>query len=552
MPMTAKMLVERGEKAFGKTTQWYSLWKDAYRLCLPQRDLINQAAPGQTKTDLVFDSSGMQGLKTFANRLQQALFPPFRDFIALKPGPAVPAEHVNEVNEILQDAADKWHGAIHRSNFDTAISEGFLELGVGTMVLLMDEGEISNPFKFGVVPAPMLGLEQGPGDGVGAIFRKDRRPARTIEMTWPGSEIPGSYRRPDKIDEEVDLIEATYLDYDKATWYYDVVILDGPQSIYPKGPKAYGIRTPWIVARWMKAANEVFGRGPVLDALPDIRTANKTVELVLKNASIAIAGVYTGVDDGIFNPDTVVIAPGRVIPVAHNGGGRGPSLMPLQSSAQFDVSQLVLADMRESIKRHLFDSNLPPEAGPVRSPTEFIARMRQSQMDIGAPFGRLMKELVHPLVHRGLDILDNLGIIELPFDIDGQTVEAQITSPIAQEQALDKVETAINWMQLMGAVGGQEMVSLNSDMEAFGPWSANELGVDADLVRDEDSKAQLLALTAQMLAAARAQEAGTSSPPAEGGPPAPGGQPELELLPGGLDDGSVDPGDDVDIEEAVG
>src|SRR3546814_13099960 len=46
--------------------------------------------------------------------------------------------------------------------------------------------------------------------------------------------------------------------------------------------------TPFIAFRWLKAPGETYGRSPVMKALPDIKTANKVVELVLKNASIAV------------------------------------------------------------------------------------------------------------------------------------------------------------------------------------------------------------------------------------------------------------------------
>ena len=65
------------------------------------------------------------------------------------------------------------------------------------------------------------------------------------------------------------------------------------------------------------------GRGPCLYALPDIKTLNKVTELTLKNASISIGGVFTAVDDGVLNPQTISITPGAVIGVSSNGGARG-------------------------------------------------------------------------------------------------------------------------------------------------------------------------------------------------------------------------------------
>ena len=52
----------------------------------------------------------------------------------------------------------------------------------------------------------------------------------------------------------------------------------------------------------MVAPYEIYGRGPCLYALPDIKTLNKVIELNLKNASLSIGGVFTAVDDGVLNP----------------------------------------------------------------------------------------------------------------------------------------------------------------------------------------------------------------------------------------------------------
>ena len=58
-----------------------------------------------------------------------------------------------------------------------------------------------------------------------------------------------------------------------------------------------------------------------MKALPDIRTANKVVELVLKNASIAVTGIWQADDDGVLNPGTVRLVPGTIIPKAPGSAG---------------------------------------------------------------------------------------------------------------------------------------------------------------------------------------------------------------------------------------
>ena len=58
---------------------------------------------------------------------------------------------------------------------------------------------------------------------------------------------------------------------------------------------------PFICFRWSKCAGEVYGRGPLLNALSSIKTTNLTVELILENAQMAISGIYQMEDDGVIN-----------------------------------------------------------------------------------------------------------------------------------------------------------------------------------------------------------------------------------------------------------
>jgi hypothetical protein len=91
-----------------------------------------------------------------------------------------------------------------------------------------------------------------------------------------------------------------------------------------------------------------------MKALPDIRTANKVVELVLKNASIAVTGIWQADDDGVLNPATIRLVPGTIIPKAVGSSG----LTPLAAPGRFDVSQIVLDDLRARIRHALLADRL--------------------------------------------------------------------------------------------------------------------------------------------------------------------------------------------------
>jgi hypothetical protein len=154
--------------------------------------------------------------------------------------------------------------------------------------------------------------------------------------------------------------------------------------------------SPFICFRWLKVPSEVYGRSPVMKALPDIKTANKVVELILKNASIAVSGVWQADDDGVLNISNITLAPGTIIPKAVGSSG----LTPLRTGADFDVSQLVLSDLRTKINHSLLIDQLSTFSSSKMTATEVIERTTQMSRILGATYGRLQSEFLTPVILR--------------------------------------------------------------------------------------------------------------------------------------------------------
>ena len=142
--------------------------------------------------------------------------------------------------------------------------------------------------------------------------------------------------------------------------------------------------SPCVAFRWLKAPGETYGRGPVMKALPDIRTANTVVEMVLKNASIAVTGIWQAEDDGVLNPATVRLVPGTIIPKAPGSAG----LTPLAAPGNFDISQLVLNDLRARIRASMLADRLGPPQDAKMTATEVLERGAQTARLLGATYGR--------------------------------------------------------------------------------------------------------------------------------------------------------------------
>ena len=235
---------------------------------------------------------------------------------------------------------------------------------------------------------------------------------------------------------------------------------------------------PYIAFRWQKAAGEHYGRSPVMKALPDIKTANKVVELILKNASIAVTGMWQADDDGVLNPDNIKLEPGTIIAKAVGSEG----LKPLEMPGRFDISQLVLEDLRKRIRSAMMVDRLSQPLSNNMTATEILERSSDNAMLMAAIYGRLQAELLNPLLERAIDVLIQRG--EIPFfDIDHTHVVLETKSPVANIQIQRKLRNLLDWLDAAQKLGSDTVAQL--DKRKLLVSIANDLGIPSDMLLPE-------------------------------------------------------------------
>jgi hypothetical protein len=509
MRLNAEDVLKRHEKALIKKEDFRNLYEEAYEFALPQRNLYDGHYDGKVggtkKMNRVFDSTAINSTQRFANRMQSGIFPPQRKWCRLEPGSDIPAERNAEAQAALDMYNDKLFDTLKQSNFDIAIGEFLLDLSVGTAVMMVQPGDDLTPINFIPVPQYLVSIEEGANGQVDNVYRRMRMKGESIQRQWPDAEIPQELQT--KIDQkptdDVELIEATLLDQKRGDYCYHVIHKESKTEILYKRMKY----SPWVVSRYAKVSGEIYGRGPLITALPDIKTLNKTKELVLKNASLAISGVYTAADDGVLNPNTVKIMPGAIIPVARNGGPQGESLRALPRSGDFNVSQLVINDLVANIKRILLDESLPPDNMSARSATEVVERMKELSQNLGSAFGRLINETMIPLVSKMLEVMDQRGIISLPLKVNGLEVKISPVAPLAMAQNMDDIQNILQYAQIAQQAGpeGQMAIKVGEMLD----YIAEKLGVPQKLRPTPQERAMM-----QQQAAAMAQQMQQQNPEA--------------------------------------
>jgi hypothetical protein len=516
-----EQIIARQQLAQTRKDEFQQIYQDAYEFALPQRQLYGVWEGGSTgtkKMQRVFDSTAISSTQRFANKLQSVVFPPQRKWSKLEPGSSIQDKNQrDQLQGVLDAYNDIAFASLKQSNFDIAIGEFLLDLAVGTACMMVQPGDDVSPLNFVPVPLFLVTYEEGANGQVDNVYRKMRMKGESIERQWPDAKIPDEMQRriEQKPTDDIELLEATIYDYTRGDYCYHVIDKISKEEIVYRRRAT----SPWVISRYMKVAGEIYGRGPLITALPDIKTLNKTKELLLKNASLAVSGVYTAADDGVLNPNTVKIVPGAIIPVARNGGPQGASLQPLTRSGDFNVSQLVINDLTASIKRILLDESLPPDNMSARSATEIVERMKELAQNLGSAFGRLINETMIPLMSKILEVLDERGLIDLPLRVNGLEVKVSPVAPLAMAQNMEEVNAIMQFMQLSQAMGTDGQLALKMDRVV--DYVADKLGVPYGVRNTAAERAVLLeeamAKQQQQMAAEAAMMQAAGAP--QGGAP---------------------------------
>jgi hypothetical protein len=498
MRLKPEEVLKRHDIALRRKEDFRSLYEDAYEFALPQRNLYDGywegKVGGQKKMVRVFDSTAINSTQRFANRMQSGIFPPQRKWCRLEAGTDIPEDRKSEAMAALDVYNEKMFAVIKQSNFDIAIGEFLLDLSIGTAVMMVQPGDDVNPLNFVPVPQYLVAIEEGANGAVDNVYRRMRIKGESAQRQWPDAEISGQLAKliEQKPTEEIEFIECTVHDQKRGDFCYHVIHKETKTEIVYRRMKT----SPWVVSRYMKVAGEIYGRGPVITALPDIKTLNKTKELLLKNAALAISGVYTAADDGVINPATIKIIPGAIIPVARNGGPQGESLKALPRSGDFNVSQLIINDLQQNIKRILLDESLPPDNMSARSATEVVERMKELSQNLGSAFGRLINETMIPLVEKILQVMDDRGLIDMPLRVNGLEVQVSPVSPLAMAQNMEEIQSIMQYAQITATFGPEAQFALKKG--AAIDMIADRLGIPASLRYSPEERAQEMQKAAQM------------------------------------------------------
>ena len=173
---------------------------------------------------------------------------------------------------------------------------------------------------------------------------------------------------------------------------------------------------PYLVARFSRAPQEIMGRGPAIEYLPEIKMLNRMKKTFIEASEKAVNPPLIAEDDGVVGQP--VTSPGGMIYV--RPGAMKPE--PLQTGTNVALNAEIIKQQQDLVKEGFFVNDFQALANNVNmTATEVVERVEEKIVNIAPAITSLQKEIFSPLITRVLNLLIKAERIPSPpvsFDFD--------------------------------------------------------------------------------------------------------------------------------------
>ena len=433
---------------------WFARWRELSTHILPRRGAFlgpaHRSDRGGKRNARLLDSTAMLAARTLASGLMAGLTSPARPWFVLGLGsPALSS--VPEVRAWLDDVQGRMFRVFARSNLYNALAVAYEELAVfGTAALLVTEDakEIVRTYP---LTAGEYWLGASERQSVNTLYRTlGMTSFQLVERFGRGAVSVGVRERYDRgeWDHMVEIVHAIEPNEEvralgeagglgrsnrhmpfRSVWYEKGGANDNLLDV--GGFEEF----PALCPRWHLAGNDVYGRSPGMDALPDAKS--------LQRMQLRFAETL----DKMVNPPMVASpalrgtgptsTPAAVTYVADPSGvGFKPAYQIKPPLAEFSAA----VRERQQAVRAAFYADLflmATQLEDVRSATEVAERRAEKLVMLGPVLERLHDDLLEPLIGRVFQIMARAGQIPPPpfAELDGLRLQPEYVSPMQALQA---------------------------------------------------------------------------------------------------------------------
>lgn len=515
MKELAERILTRFARLETERSAWTRTWQELCEYVLPRRDSFSGHAAGSKTAgdERIFDSTATHAVELLSAALNGMLTNPSSPWFDLR----VRRDDLRDsesVRRFLDEARKRMLVVFgsDESGFQAQVHELYLDLVLlGTSVMHV-EPDPECLCRFSTRPLGECWISESCRGAVDAVFRRYELTARQAFQEWGMSLSEDVCRQAeDSPDSRVEIVHAVYprSDRDPASaaardmpWASVYVEVSARQVIEEGGC----MEMPYMVPRWSKAAGEVYGRGPGLSALSDVRVLNAMGKTALMAAQKMADPTLMVPDDGFLGP--TVTTPGGL---NYYRAGTSDRIEPIPVGIDLRAAQVMMEQKREAIRRIFLNDQLQMVGSPAMTATEVMARQEEKMRILGPVLGRMQAEFLGPLVRRVFGIMLRSGALgELPPQLRGGEWDVEFVSPIARAQRAEEAQSMLRVMEFLGpfmAPGDPFGVLDNFDVDAVVRGTVEIFGVPERYCRPRDEVAAVREVRsqAQQAAAAKAE-----------------------------------------------
>ncbi|AIZ01355.1 hypothetical protein QH_0004 [Vibrio phage QH] len=440
------------------------IWDCIRKYIMPMRsdffsDLRSEGSINWNQNREVFDSTAGDGLETLSSSLHGSLTSPATKWFEL----AFRDKELNSDDECrkwLENATHDVYSALQDSNFNLEANETYIDLcGYGNAIMVEEEDEDEEgSVVFQSSPIQDSYFEEDSRGQVVNFYRVFRwTPAQIYDRFGdegtPEAIIKKAKEASNQAALKQEVVMCVFTRYDKKQNRNAGTILApterpfGKKWILKEGAVQLGeeggyYEMPAYAIRWRKSAGSQWGFGPSHLALPDVLTANRYVELVLRSS------------EKVIDPAIMVTERGLISDIDLGASGLTvvrdmESMKPFESRARFDVSSIQLTDLRSAVRRIYYVDQLQMKDSPAMTATEVQVRYELMQRLLGPTLGRLENDFLSPMIQRTFNIRFRAGKLgELPsklLESGKAAMDIVYTGPLSRAQKIDQAASIERW-----------------------------------------------------------------------------------------------------------
>jgi hypothetical protein len=481
-------------------------WQEVSDYFLPTKATITKTKASGQKIDTdKYDSTPADSLQVFAAGLHGYLTNPASRWFNLGVRERE-LRDIKEVKDFFGGCQEEMFHAFNNSNLSQQIHEAYIDFGCFGTTCIYEEEDSEDDVRFYTRPVSEVYIMENEKERVDMIFRYCSYTARQAYARWgdnAGEKVKEAITA-NKWDDNFDFLHVAMPRHERVAGKSDgknkpyasiYIEISTKREVSVGGYDTY----PFFVPRNIKLSGEPWGYSQCMNALPDAKTLNAITKTILK-------GAQKQVDPPIVVPNEGYILPFKVTPGAVNiknsdnpndkievlnFGGSLPVGLEMQDAIRKQIRRALFVDL------FLFFSQL--EKDPNMTATEVRERINEKMLILGPILGRLMNELLDPMIHRTFDILSRNGKLPpVPEILMGRSYNVEYISPLAKAQRMSDIQSVNDFLmslQVLAAVN-PEVIDI-VDFDKAGRNLGAKYNVDSEILRSDDEVKEIRQARAQ-------------------------------------------------------